>query len=1070
MTRITKQLAYVAALLLTAGLIGCGDTSNPDPGPGPDEQDIPNGATEFVSADGNAGQASQENDGEATAGAADEDSRDSGGGERSVEEGDIYRVLSGDLILNLNAYRGLQVIDFADVSDPTIIGRVRSVGTPVEMYVVDDTAYVLLNNWRGYYGSRDDIQVEQVTGGLVMVVDLRDPEAPVVTSRARVPGWIRTSRLTRGDGGEALYVVSNDWEGDSQTRVRSFGTNDAGKLIERSSIDLGGYVQDIQATTEALLVARYDYTDDRNRSKLAIIDISNPDGTMVEGAEVTLEGRINNKTNMNLYGDVLRVASGNSWGNGTNTNHLETFDVSDIHNPSRVDHETFGDGEQLFATLFLGNKAFFVTYLRVDPFHAFYIDDDGNCEEKNEYIISGWNDYFRPIANDSRLIGIGMNDEEGRTMAVSLYNTDLEDDDPFIARAEVEADNSWSEARWDDRAFSVLESAVDVQTDDGVAETGLVLLPFSGYDNEQERYLAAVQIFTFSENTLTRRGVMQHGTMVRRSFVADDEVTANLSEAELSLFDHSNPDEPVELGRVDLAPNVTNFLTFGDHGVRFHSNSGWWWWYYGDRDTGPDELEIISLEGDPDVAPALATIEVTRSSQIFKVGDLLVSFAIVNSEYVDEEYTYTSHVQVFDLSDPTSPELVSEFETTELNLSNNYYGGGYYDEMGDSDCYNCGGYAQANAHVVSEALVFVQSEYHQEVIGHEEVCNSYPRDRYGDEYNCWGDDGPQECSYTTGNISCRSLDGAPEICTGSYYRCTQDSEGETTCDEIAQSSVSSEEHCYDYDRYRYWNTYSFTALDLSDAANPSVTDSLSFDEDEQAVGVMVDGDTLLMNYKVEASVEGDSRDFVRYYVRAIDYSTPAAPSAAPRINVPGQLLEVDGNSWYTRDFVWGDEIVETAVNRVRVHEGRAYLEARRVFRDVVVNNMALDGEGHLLLTKQQSWYQTRRPDFDWEDMTTELVILDAEDDFRRLAEEPVDRWATLRSATSGRALFSVPGGLLVMNTSNAANPYAQAYFPTMGWPSTITTVEREIYIAAGRYGMYRFSLDAFNLLDISTPL
>lgn len=128
---------------------------------------------------------------------------------------------------------------------------------------------------------------------------------------------------------------------------------------------------------------------------------------------------------------------------------------------------------------------------------------------------------------------------------MSLYDiTDITNPDPFIARQHVEASWSWSEANWDDRAFSVLEDAVQVNNADGEPETGLVLLPFSGWDRDSQTYTAAVQIFTFSRDSLTQRGIMHHDTPVRRSFLTNDTTTANLSEVEVSFFDHTNPDEP----------------------------------------------------------------------------------------------------------------------------------------------------------------------------------------------------------------------------------------------------------------------------------------------------------------------------------------------------------------------------------------------------------------------------------------------------------------------------------------------------------------------------------------------
>ena len=368
------------------------------------------GDQSFISADDQQGNRSQDNEFEEKPSEDAEVGSDEASDGRTVEEGDIYRVLGDNLILNLNSYKGLQVIDFSDPQQPSIVGNYRVSGYPVEMYVVDNQAVVLLNYYQGYYGNRADVEVDSYQGGLVLTVDISDPQNPQPTDAARIPGNIITSRLTRGSGKQALYIAANNYgQSDNQTVVRSFSVGADGTLTQRSTIDLGGYVADIQATTKALLVARHDWTQEGGLSTVALIDITNPDGLMIEGAQVVTQGRVQHKSNMDLYLDVLRVASSSAWSQ-SNTNHLETFNVSDIHNPIRIDHETFGVDEQLYATLFLKNKAFFVTYLRVDPFHAFSIDDQGQAEEKNEYIVSGWNDFFRPVMGETRLIGIGVDD------------------------------------------------------------------------------------------------------------------------------------------------------------------------------------------------------------------------------------------------------------------------------------------------------------------------------------------------------------------------------------------------------------------------------------------------------------------------------------------------------------------------------------------------------------------------------------------------------------------------------------------------------------------------------------
>ncbi len=476
---------------------------------------------------------------------------------RTVEEGDIYRILSKGYLLNLNARRGVQVIDFTDVENPEIIGRLRIPGSPVETYVVGDIAYVLLNNRRGYHGSRLNYRGP----GMVLAVNIGDFTKPAVLGQAYIPGYIQTSRLTRSGDLAALYVATGgraDWEtedGDttlgSRTVVTSFNISGGG-LRAVNKLVLSGFFTDIYATTDMLLVARNYWNWSDATSRVAVVDISDPSGAMVMGDQVTATGWIRSKFNMDIYNDVLRVVSGSLFGART-TNSIETFNASDLNNLDPIDRCEFGAGEQLFGTLFIGNKVFIQTAAQAGSFHAFEMTDDGVCEGASEFEVSGWNNYFRPVLDGSRLIGIGTNDEGGRRMAVSFYDvTDLRNPDPLLARAEVESDSSWSEASWDDRAFSVVENAVEVTSPRGVTETGLVLLPFSGWNFDDETHISAVQIFTFSESSLTRRGLMVHGTPVRRSFQAEGNLTANLSEAKLSLFKLSDPDQPEAVGRVRL--------------------------------------------------------------------------------------------------------------------------------------------------------------------------------------------------------------------------------------------------------------------------------------------------------------------------------------------------------------------------------------------------------------------------------------------------------------------------------------------------------------------------------------
>ena len=1084
-----------AALMLA---VGCGEPSGGDgdkpitPQPTPVE-----GATDFVSADARPGEETQENE-EPAAPAdalADEGARDD---DRTVEEGDIYQVIDGtSTILNLNAYRGLQIIDFSNPASPTVVGQVQVTGTPVEMYQVENRVFIMLNNWNHYYRSQHASALpEQYTGGGVIVVDISDQANPQITAQGHVGGWIRSSRLTRGNGEEALFVVANDYQGGSKTYVKSFSVDNAGKLEEKNKLEFDGYVQDIQASADRLMVSRYDWNQSNRdgKSTISLVDISSPQGDMVEGASFEVRGRVANKHNMNIRGDVLRVVSGNSWGNSQNTNFVETFDITDISAPVPIDNKTFGDNEQLFATLFLDNKAFFVTYERVDPFHAFEVTDQGIITEKSEFIVSGWNDFFKPVAAKSRLIGIGKNDTDAQgnrinTMAVSLYDiTDLTNANPLIQRAEVELDQSWSEAQWDDRAFSVIEKGTSITAPDGLTEeTGLVLLPFSGWNEQESRYISAVQIYTFSKDTLTLRGVMDHGTPVRRSFMADkaQKTTANLSEAELSLFNTTNPAAPTELGRLSLAPNYVDFKIFGGHGVRQQNRQSYYGWWRGNRSgQRQDEIQVVSLAGDVDKDAPVAQISVPAGTQTFKHGDSLVT---VYSEYNETTEEYDSDIQIWDMSQPASPSMSGSFTATDFVARGGHYGG-YYG--GGRGCWDCeddvavagfGYYYGGNTTGLSagQAMVFPSVESHSEILGRRYVRTTrVHRDdrqyRQGcvDYDDTTGERTFSACTFNQGNEYCHRLvraDGTreAEVCQGGFQTCTQDAQGDVSCQDVEASAIRTTQDNYDYNQTRYWTSHKLSVLDLSNPSAPALATSIQMPADEEATGIMADGDKIYLSYKKPTRLPGDSRPYVRHFFKTIDFSNVSAPVQSAPINVPGTLLAVDQDVLLTQDTLWGNQTVESSINKLKVVGPLAYLQDSYRFQDKQVNQVTMDRAGHALVTHRVPWHINRAQhgnDWDSYDQSTYMSVLDlvsATMDLRSTTQ--VDNWATLRDARDGRALFQVPGGLVVMNLDDVDVPYAQAYFPTRGWPVDLQVHGDDIFFSGGYYGLYRFDLDEDNL-------
>jgi hypothetical protein len=440
-------------------------------------------------------------------------------------------------------------------------------------------------------------------------------------------------------------------------------------------------------------------------------------------------------------------------------------------------------------------------------------------------------------------------------------------------------------------------------------------------------------------------------------------------------------------------------------------------------------------------------------------------------------YTWETRIQVHDLSNPEQPRARGTLATREIQPS----WGGYYDygyEM--ADCFDCGygrGWygAKPPIYAVGNALAFVEYQPEQQSLGTEEVCQSWARDRG----TCYDGNGFSDgCTMVQGYETCRTR-GGDTACYGGFASCVYEADdGSFACTPLDASQVQVERSCWDYEAVRYWSRFDVEVVDLSRPDAPRLGNRITSARDEEAVSVLADGDDLWLTFKQPYRLPGDNRPYVRFFSRRIDFANPAQPVAAAAVNLPGQLLAVDGNTVFTRDQVWGQSQIEAAVARLQLTAGGAVLQAHRRFANQLVETIALDGAGHVLVSHRDAWaygygYVHAYRDGSGYGLATggaeqddgqKLTILNAASTrLAELASTKVDSWATLKDARAGRALFQVPGGLLVFNLDTPTAPWPQAYFATKGWPRDIVIDGRKIVFAAGRHGVYEFDLDATNV-------
>jgi hypothetical protein len=981
-----------------------------------------------------------------------------------VRDGDIYRVLADGTLVYLNPFRGLQLIDTSDLAQPRFIGRLRLIGEPIDMHVTEDYAVALMLQRDRATRVGTGPRLSHDSGGVIFLIDVSDRAAPRILSETRLSGYPRSSRLAERDGQVVLYTVSEELrEFESSAGVvesvpvivaESFQIA-AGSLSEHARLEIVGLIGSVRTQPDVLLIERDGGFWYPQPSEITLIDISAADGSLIERATVTAAGDVISHLHMDLHGGKLRVFSRRL--GSAEENHLQIWDAGNLDAPVLVDGEGFAPGEDLQGAILLADRAFAATYdvavRRESVFHTFAIGDVGDVRHVMEADDDGRNHMFLPTLGGTRLLGIGIDDSNSQRVTASLYDiTDLANPVPRLARLAVRGPgpgNDHSIALEDPRAATVLENAVNEPAPTGETETGLLLLPFQSWWTQGSKihYLSGVQIFSFSETTLTRRGIMDAPSTALRTIAARGLV--NIGLRELGLFDRGALDEPVETGRLGLAPIYDRIVSFGDFRVRLETHIS----------QLSAEVQVISSAAPADVAEPLASFLLPGLSDnyfgrdIFRVGESLLVTMASRSVGTGRTTTITTH----DPSNPLAPRRLGQLVTSTLPSPLPW---------------EASSGPQATVRVVGNTLIFLRMLGEEAAGDYGTVC----RHTIWTNIDCAGEVG---CTYPAGEQTCYDFGADTQFCDGGFALCTDLGDGQSQClpRDAEDLPVPVEIWCTEKVEYRRWWHLDVRGVDLSNPAAPTLIEPIVMPIEHEFLSAFVDGSSFYVSTKVPTSVPGDPRSYARYFLTRIDFSRPGQPVIGAAINVPGEVFAVQGSTLLARDKVWGKQFVETAIAQIRLLGNRALVQRYRRFTNRVVREVAADDGSMVAVKHGQVW---RRP---WGTalgaFDDTLTLLRAEagapvgalpgdfavlpGDFAVLSQSAVAVGPTLGGLAAGRLFLDVIAGLQVIDIVNPKAPVARAFFPHVRPLARALVEQGELVFAGGALGILQFDLDTENL-------
>jgi len=364
----------------------------------------------------------------------------------------------------------MQIYDISDKGNPTLTKDIKINGSYFDARMIGYFVYVVITEYT--------YQIYQAIDDTNVIVKI--PELCI-------------DNIAEEIAPDNIYYVDVPEVADTMTHVLSINI-DTEEVNEKSFLIGSSQTMYVSQDNIFLATAHYPYyplgmyTTSSSTGETTIlhkIAISSGDISYVSQGEVP--GHILNQFSMDEYDGYFRIATTIGFVSGfgeTSQNNIYILD----ENLKRVSQiENIAPGEQIHSARFMGEKAYLVTFEKIDPFFTIDLSDPTNPQILGALKIPGYSDYLHPY-DDTHIIGIGKDtvepeeDEESwgkdfswyQGLKIALFDVSDFENPVEMAKIVIGDRGTDSPALHDHKAFLFDR------------EKGLLVIPVSLYEIPQE--------------------------------------------------------------------------------------------------------------------------------------------------------------------------------------------------------------------------------------------------------------------------------------------------------------------------------------------------------------------------------------------------------------------------------------------------------------------------------------------------------------------------------------------------------------------------------------------------------
>jgi len=429
-----------------------------------------------------------------------------------VDEADLTKT-DGKRIYTVSS-EGVVVLDAYPAGTAAVVSRIRLAGEVVGLFVHGERLIILAAGGpsSGTHPGIPYFYYPYHPGPTrIDVYDLTDPASPRLARSVSVSGEYLGSRMIR----DYVYLVAHDYAqalGESVTlpTITSGGTP---RILAASDV---GYFRDSEggviATVTALRITgddppAYEAFVTRSTSQIyvspgnvyiagsaygggdwrsgptetsTIHKVSIDEGRVRYGCSLRVPGTILNQFSMDEFNGYLRVATtiGQGPGGSGSRNNVYVADRG-LDPVGRL--ESLAPGEQIHSARFMGDRAYLVTFKKIDPLFVIDLSDPRAPRILGYLKIPGYSDYLHPY-DATHVIGVGKDAYDMGSFAwyqglkVSLFDVADVEHPKEVARYIIGDRGTDSEVLRDHKAFLF------------IPERNVLVLPVALHNVDRSKY------------------------------------------------------------------------------------------------------------------------------------------------------------------------------------------------------------------------------------------------------------------------------------------------------------------------------------------------------------------------------------------------------------------------------------------------------------------------------------------------------------------------------------------------------------------------------------------------------